>query len=83
MLRDWQDKMGKDVPDPINKLVSHIEHIAGDLLPVFRECYELTRVGSPLAKAFSTIADDVESKVNEDTSEQPVFIPIPRNKYVS
>ncbi|MBE6450527.1 MAG: hypothetical protein E7016_01015 [Alphaproteobacteria bacterium] len=83
LLRDWQDRMGKDVPDPINKLVNHIEHIVGDSLPVFRECYELTRMGSPMAKAFSAIAEDVETGVNDDTSAQPFFIPIPRNKYVS
>lgn len=89
LLRRWQDTLGEDVPDPVNKLVSHMEQIAGEMLPVFHQCYELVKDGvqetdlSDIFAVSDAIADDTSEDSNDELSDQMIFIPIERNKYLS
>ena len=83
IVRGWQDKLGKDVPEPINSLVKQIEHIAGESLPVLHECYKNAQKVERLTSDLFSDEFNKEPENNDSQQEQPIFIPIKRNKYLS
>lgn len=88
ILRQWQDKLGKNVPTAITQIVAHIEYIGEDATPILKEYYE-KRVQFENRLLNELLDEPVETEPVQDKQASqsgipyPFFIPINNGGIVS